>query len=96
MTEFKSLEDGKILIISSTETSKIVPLFCPVCSFPMKTIEDSLSFRKYECCNLCEIYWTRTKFGKWEDGWRPNSQTEGWEDYVNYRKALSRNIITLK
>lgn len=95
-SNIKSIENGQILIISSTDLDKIVPVFCEVCKFPMKTLEDSISFRMYGCCNHCEMHWTRTKFGKWEDGWRPDTSTEGWTDYLIYRKALSRNLITLK
>lgn len=95
-TKTEILENGRILLVFPSETNAIVPIFCSVCAFPMRTLEDSIAFRSHGCCNLCDMHWTRTKFGKWEDGWRPSSDTEGWEEYLNYRKALGRTLITMK
>jgi hypothetical protein len=92
----KMLDNGNILLIFSSETDIIVPIFCSICSFPMKTLEDAIAFRASGCCNLCEMHWTRTKFGKWEDGWRPSKETEGWDDYLKYRKATGQGLLMLK
>jgi hypothetical protein len=90
------LENGRILLVTPSEKNAVVPVFCPVCSFPMRTLEDSIAFRTNEACAHCEMHWSRCKFGKWEDGWRPSGETEGWNDYLIYRKALSRVLITIR
>jgi len=90
------LENGKILLVFPSETNSIVPIFCFICSFPMRTMEDSLAFRDKGCCSNCDMRWSRTKYGKWEDGWRPGVDTEGWQDYLAYRKAISSNLVTLR
>lgn len=94
--EIEVLEDGKILIIRPADKSSLVPLFCSVCAFPMRTLDDSVAFRKHGCCDRCEMYWSGSKLGSWKDGWRPDSTTPDWQTYIQERKLLSRSLITLK
>lgn len=94
--EILSLEDGKILIIRPSDKATLVPLFCPVCSFPMKTLDDSVAFRKHGTCDRCEMFWSGSKLGSWKEGWRPNTETSDWASYIHDRKLLSRSLITLK
>lgn len=95
-TKTEILENGAILLITPTDKNAVVPVFCGLCAFPMRTLEDSIAFRTHGTCAHCEMRWSTTKFGKWEDGWRPNVTTEGWEDYLIYRKAMSRALIMVK
>lgn len=94
--ETKSLENGKILVISPSDPKAIVPVFCPLCSFPMRTLEDSIAYRTHQTCAHCEMRWSGSNLGKWAEGWRPAVDTDGWTDYIIYRKALGRSLITLR
>lgn len=91
----KHLLGDKIVLILP-ENDKTTPLFCHICKFPMKTLEDSISFKKMGCCNLCELRWSTTKYGKLEEGWVPGSDTEGWEDYMSTRNIYFKRLINLK
>lgn len=95
-SEIEVLEDGKVLVIRPSDKSSLIPLFCPVCSFPMKTLNDTVAFRKHGCCDKCELYWSGSKLGTWKDGWRPSAETEDWAYYIAERKLLSRSLITLR
>jgi hypothetical protein len=89
------LENGQVLVIKP-KNDLIVPLFCPTCTFPIRTLEDVLSFRVFSCCNHCELRWTTTKLGSWTDGWRPDNTTDGWEEYIKARKVASCRLINLR
>jgi len=90
------LENGRLLLVFPTDENAIVPIFCPVCSFPMRTLEDSIVFRSHQCCTHCQMRWSGTSLGKWDEGWRPGLSTEGWVEYLIYRKAISRALIIIK
>lgn len=40
---------------------QVIPLFCPLCKFSLKTKEDVLSYRRNVCCSLCELKWVAQK-----------------------------------
>lgn len=91
----REMRQGKIVVIEP-ENEETVPLFCPLCEFPMKSIEDYISYGTSKTCSRCEMRWSSCKFGKWEDGWRPDSKTEGWEDYIKERIIYAKSIINLR
>lgn len=89
--------NGKVIVIVSKDFEKTtVPLFCPVCEFPMKTKEDGLSYRKHGCCEKCDNRWTDTKGVNWSEGKYPDKTSEEWLEYYNYRLIMSRPIIRIK
>ena len=99
MTDFKpiiSKNDGKIVIITQTYTDHIVPLFCHVCKFPMRTAEDSIAYRLHGVCNGCDGRWTNHRDVDWKAGKMPNSESKDWIDYLEERAILSRPIIRFK
>jgi hypothetical protein len=56
----------------------VMPLGCPVCGKYMKK-EDGKSYRKYQCCHICETDFVEGKEKEWKEGWRPDSTTmEYW------------------
>ena len=54
--------------------SLVVPFGCPVCSFLMKDLSDSLAYKKYTCCNNCAIKWAIVMGEEWHTGARPSEQ----------------------
>jgi hypothetical protein len=92
--EVLTLLDGKIVIVKPTDTDNIVPLFCKCCSFSMKTIEDSMSFRKKKVCNKCLERWF-----SYDDAIKeaePDKTTPEWNEYIETRLILERPKIKMK
>lgn len=87
--------DGKLLLIKPVG-DKTIPLFCDICKFPMKTLEDIISFKKIDCCAACEMRWSNSKLGNLKDGWKPNEKTDGWEEYIQIRNISFKSLINLK
>ena len=86
--EMKVLENGKVLVVRPLEASStIVPLFCPLCSFPMRTLEDSISYRKSQCCEQCFLFCR---------GNREELPYEQWEEYIIQRQTKPKQLIKFK
>ena len=77
--QIKVLHNGKVVVVSPTENNKmIVPFFCPMCEYPMKTADDAQSFRDYKCCSMCELHWARSSS-------IPEKTSERWKMYMERR-----------
>lgn len=88
--EMKVIEDGRILVIKPIDSNSItVPLFCSYCSYPMKTAEDSIAFRKAQMCGKCSLY---------SHGNKENIQktSESWTLYMENRKLTSKPLFKFK
>jgi hypothetical protein len=94
--KIKIMHGGKVVIIEPENKDYIVPLFCPLCLFPMKTLDDSITYKKHKCCFKCEMRWSSNPSGDWSNGWRPSENTDGWKEYLEERKLLGRPIFNLK
>lgn len=93
---FKELENGKILLIKPEGEDIGTPLFCTVCEFPMKTLEDTFSHRKFSCCSKCSNRWSGNKEGDLLKGWIPNKESQEWKEYIQERILLGKSLINLK
>lgn len=87
--------EGKLLLIRPSN-DKTVPLFCHVCKFPMKTLEDIISFKKTNCCAACDMRWSNSKLGNLKEGWKPDEKTDGWSEYMEIRNIRFKSLINLK
>lgn len=77
--QIKVLHNGKVVVISPINNDKvIVPFFCPMCEYPMKTADDAQSYRDYQCCSMCELYWARSLTV-------PEKDSERWKLYMERR-----------
>ncbi len=95
--KFKELENGKILLITPEgDEDSNTPLFCRVCEFPMKTFDDTFSFRKDKCCSKCSNRWGSQKQGKLIEGWTPDKDSLEWKEYISERILLGKHLINLK
>jgi len=79
----KTTDVNDIRIIVPLEGYDPVPMFCGICDFPMRTSDDLLSFRKFECCEGCMLEWAEARQIEWKNGWRP--QEEAVEQYRKER-----------
>jgi hypothetical protein len=89
----KILNNGKILIVKPANKDLIVPLFCPICNFPMRTLQDSIAFRDVETCHMCDLKWQRPYKEQWMNGWRPYEHAL-WNDYIKERDQQIKPRIT--
>lgn len=62
-------EDGFIIVKPNDD---LCPFFCPVCQFPITSMEDVFSYNENQCCNDCSTYWVYLDKEKWKNGWRPS------------------------
>jgi hypothetical protein len=87
-------KNGKIL--QSTNETDLqdlpVPIFCPMCSFAMSSVEDILTFKSAKNINLavceqCDLHWCHgLNRQKVEQGLLPKSfENEKWEEYMKMR-----------
>ena len=49
------------------------PKDCPICKLAFSDVKDIITFRKYGCCEACEVKYRYPNREKWEEGWRPNN-----------------------
>ena len=92
----KSVNNGKIVVIAPRDLHQtVIPLFCPLCTFPMITREDGHSYRKTNCCERCDLRWGRSirDHGEANDLLK---ETAEWKEYIADRLKRSRQLIKLK
>jgi len=94
--EILSLENGKVIVVRPKDISTIVPLFCKLCEYPMKTMEDSIAYRKTKVCHHCENAWAKNKNCDISNGIYPNKESEEWLEYIIVRDIASKTIINFK
>lgn len=58
-------------VIVPEDDSVFVPFECPVCFLPMRTADDSVTFREIGCCEECKLRWAESRLDEWKSGWRP-------------------------
>ena len=92
--KIKTLLNEKLVIIAPVNTDDIVPLFCPCCDFPMKTSDDSISYRKQSVCAHCSDKWGSKESISWPVG--PDKTKDDWKEYIELRSLRSRPTISFK
>lgn len=90
------LSDGRVVAIYSKNIdTQRVPLFCPCCEYPMRTMDDCVAYRKLRTCYHCSSRWSNTKGVVLLEGVFPDKSTEEWQEYLSFRQIVARNIFTL-
>ena len=96
----KSINNSKVIVVfdSFVKDNIVVPLFCPICSFQMKTLQDSFSYREKGSCEKCQIYWGYKN--ELKDDLKANHPKEffpeQWEEYIKERELQARPILIFK
>lgn len=92
--EIKIFSNEKLMVIRPFNF-KSTPLFCSLCKFPMKTLEDSTCHKEYDCCQLCAIHFAVGNKEKWlTEGWRPSIKE--LKDYIENKNLLFNPGLTFK
>jgi len=60
----------------------------------MKTIDDSIAYRKKKVCHKCQERWYT--YSETSEEKEPNKNTPEWAEYINTRMLLERPTIKLK
>lgn len=92
--KMKLVAGGNVVVVAPSDTSDIVPLFCPCCEHPMRTSDDGLAFRKVGVCHKCDERWTNSPGNEWPDG--PDKNSNEWAEYLEIRALLERPTLTFK
>lgn len=92
--KMKLVANGQIVVVSPVDVSGVVPLFCPCCERPMKTLNDGLTYRKLAVCHMCDERWTNKPGVKWPQG--PDKTTEEWKQYLELRSLLEKPSLNFK
>jgi hypothetical protein len=66
-------------VVIKPESHEAIPIFCPMCSFPMRDAEDILMYNEKKCCFSCDTWFVL-----------PNKEydplSEYGKKYLNHRK----------
>lgn len=62
------------VVIKPADDDKPVPLSCPLCTALMRSRDDDVAFREFECCNRCAMHWAHPRRKQWKEGWRPSPE----------------------
>lgn len=90
----KPLHGGKVVVTLPENNDKVVvPLFCPMCQYPMKTSGDARSFKEHELCEMCVLFWGT---GVLASGTGPDKESERWKAYMERRHLAFMPSIRFK
>ena len=92
----ETLMDGQLVVVKPEDTSEIVPLFCKICAHAMKTLEDSIAYRKVGVCSKCDGRWTNDRRVNWEEGRHPSHEWEEWVEYIKDRRIMANPPIIFR
>lgn len=85
--------EGKVVVSEPVDNDKVVvPLFCPLCDYPMKTATDAKCFKEHKMCELCVLYWNTGKPGETN----PDKTSERWQMYMERRHMAFLPSIRFK
>ena len=62
------------VIITPVDIQQSTPLGCSICDCLMRSREDDVSFREFECCYKCAMTWAHSRRKEWAEGWRPSRE----------------------
>ena len=94
--KIESLHEGKVIVVKPTDQRSIVPLFCYLCCYPMKTIEDSISYRKVGVCSHCDGRWSNDRRVDLKANKYPDKNWEEWLEYIDIRRISARSPISFR
>lgn len=63
---------------------QVIPLFCSLCKFSLKTKEDVVSYKRNNCCSLCELKWVAQK---------KDLNSILWKEYLQLREVGNKPTI---
>lgn len=86
--------DSVVVIAPNGFDKTVVPLFCPLCKFPMTTKEDALMYKQSGVCEQCTYKWSNISESKRKS--LDFYASKEWSEYCNQRLLLLKPIINIK
>jgi|TARA_Y100000310_G_scaffold233177_1_gene236031 hypothetical protein len=66
-----------------------IPAKCSLCTFPMRELDDAISYTSYECCSKCYVQFVEGRKDRWNSGWRP--EKEELSKFIEKRKFFKKS-----
>lgn len=85
--------DAVFIIAPKNFNETYVPIFCPLCEFPMKTKEDVSEYKRVQLCEKCSYKWSDKKNLIYKKHFK---DSDDWEEYLEHREQVSKIILNLK
>jgi hypothetical protein len=82
-------DDSEQFYVFTSKTYEVVPIFCPVCEFVLKTFDDILSYKESKTCFLCETTFIKS-------GMSIDKESETYKKYINKRKQMHKVSFEFK
>ena len=64
----------KLYKLIDRTVTKRTGIFCAVCNFLLKSIDDDRAVREYDCCHDCYLRYAESRKEAWKAGWRPSRE----------------------
>jgi hypothetical protein len=62
------------VIIKPSDASETVDIFCAVCDHALRSRDDEIAWREFQCCDRCARTWAAPRREAWKGGWRPTNE----------------------
>ena len=62
------------VVIVPLDSEPPVPIACGLCDHVMRSRDDEVAYREFECCDRCARTWAHARRQQWKDGWRPSAE----------------------
>lgn len=92
----ETLMNGQLVVVRPEDMSETVPLFCKICAYAMKTLEDSIAYRKVGACSKCDGRWSNDRRVSWKENIYPTPDWPEWEEYIKDRGISARSPIIFR
>jgi len=79
-----------VFVDKRTDPSPGIPMYCPVCSFALRTYEDRVYYESKKCCYKCGLAFADSREEEWNSGWRPGPKALSEE--VQKRLAIPVSV----
>lgn len=86
----------KIVITGNMGNYSPVPLFCDLCKFPMKSLDDGISHREHGACKSCSDSFVYHKHLSFKNNKEALMKSKEWSDYIKSRNRSARNATKIR
>lgn len=76
-------EESEQFYVFVPKNHEVIPIFCPVCEFVLKTFDDILSYKESKACFLCETTFIKA-------GLAANKESDVYKKYLKKRKQMHK------
>ena len=78
--------DNEEFYVFAPKNHEVIPIFCPICEFAMRTFDDVLSYKESKCCFLCETTFIKSSIPL-------DKESDFYKNYIKKRKKNNKISI---